>query len=199
MWKRILQHLAFMTFTALVAGSITAVALPQDPANASVAEAARRARQQKKKSEKPVPVVTEDTLKPAPPVATNSAEPAPQNSSASSTGSTPISLSTGDTPTPAADATASAAAGESDAAIKALKRQLAEAQKDLELSQLDLSLQQDTYFSNPDYIHDKAGKEKLDTIQQDVTQKQQVVDRLKIKLAALELQNHANSSAPARP
>jgi hypothetical protein len=48
------------------------------------------------------------------------------------------------------------------------------------------ALQQDTYFSNPDYVHDTAGKAKLDSIKQQITGKQQELDRLKARLAELQ-------------
>jgi type I restriction-modification system DNA methylase subunit len=76
-----------------------------------------------------------------------------------------------------------------------MKQQLAEAQKALDLLQRDLSLQQDTYISNPDHAHDTAGKAKLDAMLQQIAGNQQTVDALKAQLAALLAS--ASSKAPA--
>jgi hypothetical protein len=59
-------------------------------------------------------------------------------------------------------------------------------------------LQQDTYFSNPDYVHDTAGKAKLDAIKQQVTDKQQIVDRLKGRLAELQPSSAAPAATPPK-
>jgi hypothetical protein len=196
MWKRSSLRLGFLTLIVAAVLPLASRAQSQDSANPSVAEAARRSRQLKKKSDKPVPVITEDTLKPAAPVSPNGPA-APADTSAPAP---PESVATTDSAAPSAGPAAAVPAAQSDEALKILKKQLAQAQKELELSQLDLSLQQDTYFSNPDYIHDKAGKEKVDAIQQEVSEKQQSVDRLKTKLAALEeLHNRSNPAAPTQP
>jgi hypothetical protein len=196
MWKRSLLRLGFLTLLVAVVFPLAFRAQTQDSPNPSVAEAARRSRQLKKKSDKPVPVITEDTLKPAAPVSPNGAAAPVENSAPA-----PMeSVAAADTAAPPAGPTAAAPSAESAKALKDLKKQLAEAQKELEFSQLELSLEQDTYFSNPDYIHDKAGKAKVDTIQQEISKRQQAVDRLKTKLAALEeLQNRSNSAAPTQP
>jgi parvulin-like peptidyl-prolyl isomerase len=201
MRKRFFVHFAFLSATLGAAGAIAPCALAQDSTaqdstSPSVAEAARLARA-RKKSDKPVTVVTDDTLKPAPNSGAASTQSPLEDSKISTT---PIVLTTNDSPTPEADEMRAAAAAESDATLKALKKQLADAEKNLELLQLDLALQQDTYFSNPDYIHDKAGKAKVDAIQATVTANQQIVDELRVKLAALEKSHAATSSAaPTRP
>jgi uncharacterized coiled-coil protein SlyX len=70
--------------------------------------------------------------------------------------------------------------------LAALKEQIKQAQSDLDLRQREQALQQDTYFSNPDYVHDTAGKAKLDALKQQITDKQQELDRLKARLAELQ-------------
>jgi hypothetical protein len=199
MRKRFFVHFVFLSATLGTAGVLAAGALAQDSAaqdstSPSVAEAARLARA-RKKSDKPVTVVTDDTLAPSANLPAPPSNQAPLEDSKIAT--TPIVLTTNDSPTPEADEMRAAAAAESDATLKALKKQLADAEKNLELSQLDLQLQQDTYFSNPDYIHDKAGKAKVDAIQATVTANQQIVDQLRVKLAALEKPHASTSSVPA--
>ena len=150
----------------------------------SVAEAARRARAQKKSSEKPTKVVTDETLEvkkgdvqsaaaeqlrmPGAPEA--QAQPAPANA-----------------PSSAAQNEKKASEDEKVAKeLAALKEQIKQAQSDLDLAQREQALQQDTYFSNPDYVHDTAGKAKLDAMKQQITDKQQELDRLKARLAELQ-------------
>ena len=65
----------------------------------------------------------------------------------------------------------------------------------MELDRRQLSLDQDSYFSNPDYVHDTAGKAKLDSEKQQINDKQQEIERLKTRLAALEeLKSHRKSN-----
>lgn len=86
------------------------------------------------------------------------------------------------------------AAGQ-DEEIARLKLQITQAEKDLELDRRQLSLDQDSYFSNPDYVHDTAGKAKLDSEKQQINDKQQEIERLKTRLAALEeLKRHRKSN-----
>jgi len=193
----------------------TTLAQPQDPPSQSVAEAARRAREQKKAAAKqPAPVITDDTLKPAAPAAQAANAPAPAQSPeaspapapapavqpAADSSSVPVASAA---PAPAEQPVAGSASENADqkakssAELAALKQQLADAQKGLDLLQRDLALQQDTYISNPDHSHDVAGKAKLDTMLQQITDKQQGVDALKAQLAAL-LQS-LGTSAPAEP
>jgi cytoskeletal protein RodZ len=184
----------------------------QDPQNQSVADAARRAREQKKAAAKqPAPVITDDTLKRSAPTAQASNEPAPApTSEATPAAAAPVpaaqpaadSSSAPDAnaaPVPAEQSAPAAEAekkGNDSAELAALKQQLAEEQKGLELLQRELSLQQDTYISNPDHSHDIAGKAKLDAMLQQITGKQQALDALKAQLAALQ---SSTSSAPPPP
>ena len=211
MSHRIASHLALAVLIAapvfpLLAFAQSQGAQTQDSQNQSVADAARRAREQKKAAAKqPAPVITDDTLKRSAPdaQAANAPSPAPSSEAAPVPAKTPADSSS------APDANASpvpagqpAPAGQAEkkakdsAELAALKQQLAEAQKGLELLQRDLSLQQDTYISNPDHSHDIAGKAKLDDALQQITSKQQAVDALKAQLAALQ---SAASSAPPTP
>jgi hypothetical protein len=78
-----------------------------------------------------------------------------------------------------------------------LKRQLADAQKALDLLQRGLALQQDTFYSNPAHDSDPAGKAKLDDMKQQIAAKQQEVEDLKSRAAAL--QESLGNTAPAAP
>jgi hypothetical protein len=172
--------LALFAFTA-----ITLVA--QD--DTSVADAARRAQQQKQNAAKPARVIDNDSLPPAP-AGTSAPTPAAPAPDANS-------------PAPAADASADSAAEKKDAAdeernkkeIDQLKQEIAEKKQKLNLEQRELALDQDTYISNPSHDQDKAGKEKLDSMQSDIAQAQSELDELVAKLAALA--PPADASAPA--
>lgn len=193
MKKSFFFHAAFLAGALVGVGFFIPAASAQDSTSPSVAEAARQSRA-KKKSDKPVTVVTDDTLAPGPRSEPATAQHQLEDAAISTA---PIVLTTKDSPTPEADEMRAAAAAESDSKLKVLKKQLADAEKNLELAQLNLSLQQDTYFSNPDYMHDKAGKAKLDAIQADVAANQQIVDDLRKKLAELEKKLRVKSTAPS--
>ncbi|PYT50530.1 MAG: hypothetical protein DMG44_06120 [Acidobacteria bacterium] len=160
----------------------------------SVAEAARRARAQKKNSEKPVKVVTDETLE---------VKKGDVQSAAAEQLRMPGTPETPAQPAPA-NAPSSAAQNEKKASedeklakeVAALKEQIKQAQSDLDLAKREQALQQDTYFSNPDYVHDTAGKAKLDALKQQITDKQQELDRLKARLAELQPQGDSITAPP---
>ena len=161
--------------------------------DSSVADAARRSRDKKKNpsaSSKSPKVITDDDLaqryfQPGPDVLNvgASANPAAEP--------------------PSAQATAAAQAGENaaeqDAEIAKLKPQVAEAEKDLDLARRQLTLDQDTHFANPEYAHDLAGKAKLDAEKQQIDDKQQELDKLKTRLAALESHRKPGGGQAAPP
>ena len=164
----------------------------QQTSQPSVAEAARRARAQKEKEApvKPVKVFTNDDLKPAsqpsatetaPQPANAAAQPAPSGAAQTEPGTAAPSKATPDSDE---DAKRERAAKEKELAD--LKKQLQSAQSDLNLYQREFALQRDTYYSNPDYVHDTDGKAKLDSLQQQINDKAQSVDELKLKVSALQ-------------
>jgi len=147
----------------------------------TIAEAAKQARDKRQNTPKPVKIVTEDDID------KRNVQPGEQGLTVDG----PPKLET-DPPSPgavasaeAADAAATAPANPNAGEAGVLKAQLAEIQKELDILKRDLALQQDTFFSNADFAHDKAGKAKLDAMQEQVTEKQQQVDQLKAKLDAL--------------
>ena len=104
----------------------------------------------------------------------------------------------------AADQDALREATEQEGEIARLKLQITQAEQDLDLVRRQLTLDQDTYFANPDYEHDVAGKAKLGVEKQRIDDKQQDIERLKTRLAQLEeLKGHrqpvrARAARPSR-
>jgi hypothetical protein len=168
-----------------------------DAQKQSVAEAARRSRQSAKNATKPSKVITDDDLD------KENVKPGAQGLTVDA----PAKL---ETEPPPPDAVAEAAAESSvphdpaavpdpsdDPQTLRLKDLIADAEKDADLARRDLALQQDTVYSNPDYEHDIAGKAKLAALQQQINDKQQEVDRLKMRLAAMEeLQKKKRAAKP---
>jgi hypothetical protein len=163
----------------------------QDSQDTSVAEAARHAQEQKKSTPKSPKVITNDNLPAAPkPDAT-----------------TPSGTQTPDAATqsaPAADTAAAPAAGTdakgADAAanpeVAALKRQIAEQQKEVELLLRLHALDQDAFLANPDHAKDPQGKAKLDTQQEEIHAKVAELAALKAKLDAIAPGESAKPPAP---
>jgi hypothetical protein len=167
-----------------------------DAQSQSIAEAARRSRQTAKNATKPSKVITDDDLD------KGNIKPGAQGLTVDS----PPRLET-QPPSPEAVSDAAAASAPDPATVAApsddpeilrLKNSIADAEKDAELARRDLALQQDTFFSNPDHDHDTAGKAKLDGLQQQINEKQQQIDRLKTRLAAME-ELEKKKRVPAKP
>jgi hypothetical protein len=193
--------LAVITTTTTL--SLAPLGRSQDSGTQSVAEAARRTREEKKAAAKqPAPVITNDTLKPAPSsdqagnmaVPGPAAQPAPGSSSAPDQSAAPAGQ-----PASAVNGEAADQKTKDSSEAAAMKLQLAEAQKALDLLQRDLALQQDTYISNPDHARDIAGKAKLDAMLQQIAGSQQTVDALKAQLAALLASTPSGSTTPPPP
>jgi enamine deaminase RidA (YjgF/YER057c/UK114 family) len=171
----------------LAASLLPAVALAQSQDDQSVADAARRARDQKRPPAKPAKVITNEDIKPAPQAgAANSPD-------AAATTAAPASSATG-TP-PAADAKDQKESKE----VTELKAQVKKALDDLNLVLREQTLENDKYYSNPDYIHDTAGKAKLDELIQQAIDKQQVLEHLKAHLAELLPPQEPSAAAPPKP
>jgi hypothetical protein len=185
-WRVVLP--AALTATLL---SFPAPGQSQDQQTPSVAEAARRAREQKKKSEKPARVISEDNLKPAP-GPTN--PPDLQTAKAvAPVAAPPAAAAPAAEPTPNEKKEAAANAAEA----ASMKTQLEELEKELDLLRRELPLERDNYYSKSDYGRDTAGKSKLDALQQQLTDKQQDVDALKTRLATLlEQSAHEQPASP---
>jgi DNA repair exonuclease SbcCD ATPase subunit len=179
------------------------LAQPQEstsPQDQSVAEAARKAREKKKKAEKPPRVIDEDALKPS---------PGPTNAPDLQTAKASVPTVRGEEATvPTAAPKPEAAAGDQKEEAKRLaadvakaKEKLADLQKQEDLLERQLTLDKDTVYSNPDYANDTAGLAKLDALLQQIKDKQQEVSDAKAHLAELQskLDQVAPSEAPAQP
>ncbi len=198
MLHRISRRVVLPTVLTATLFSFPARAQSQDQQTPSVAEAARRAREQKKKSEKPARVISDDNLKPAaaaPAATAPPAAPAPPQSPELAPQTQPVTAPPAppEAATPAAPATTPAEAApekKKDSAAKSaeaasMKAQVEALEKELDLLKRELPLERDNYYSKPDYQRDTAGKAKLDALQQQITDKQQDLDALKTRLAAL--------------
>ncbi len=180
------------------------VAQPQDSTSQqdqSVAEAARKAREQKKKAGKPSRVIDEDALKPS---------PSPTNPPDLQTAKASVPTVRGEAPAapPAPEAASTEQKNDQKEDAKRLaadvakaKEKLADLQKQEDLLERQLALDRDTVFSNPDSANDAAGKTRLDALQQQINDKQQAVSDAKAHLAELQnkLDQVAPSEAPTQP
>jgi len=181
--KKILCSLALLSATA----SCRTLRLAAQDAP-SVAEAARRTRQQKQDSAKPAQVIDNDTLAPAP--ASAAASDANRATSPEN---------------PAADAAAhksepdAAAEEHKKAEFEALKQKIADKKASLHLEQREMALERDTFLSNPDHEHDKTGQEKLDSIEKTVNQSQAELAELEAKLADAAPPSEAKTPEPPSP
>jgi len=163
----------------------------QTDQQASVADAARRAREQKKDAAKPATVITNDTLEPEKP-AVSPASPTPTgevggasiNPAAATAGAAAGGQAAPDSAAAPAASETSQSNMPQQAEIKALKQEIAAKQLEVDLAQRALSLANDDFYSRPDFSKDDEGKAKLDAMKSDLTQKQQELDDLKAKLPA---------------
>jgi len=181
---------------ATLAQSQDAQAQQSASQDSSVADAARRARDQKKNAAKSSKVMTDDDLdrhefKPGKGGFNVGAAPQLETVPPS-----PGAVAAAEAADNASDEEAQKGAAAQDADIAKLKVQITQGEKDLDVSRRQLALDQDSYLSNPDYAHDTAGKSNLDNEKQQINDRQEDVERLKTRLAALEeLKSHRK---PAR-
>jgi len=190
------NHYALIALTAagLLLTGLAGAALAQDDSAKSVAEAARRAREKKKASVKPVKTLTDDDL--------------PKGSAAGSADAsapaTPVKADeSGTAQTPAAAAKPADAASVEKAklvyaanvaGLERAKKLLAQSEGELDVMQRKEKLDSDSYYSKPDFSNDPDGKAKLDAEAQDITTKQEDIETLKARIA--ELQAAVDTGAP---
>ena len=174
----------------LTASLLPAAAFAQSQDSQSVAEAARRARAQKKNSEKPAKVITDETLNVKKGDVQSATAEQPRMPGSPETPAQPATAAATATATNAPAASSSPAPDAKDQKdskeVADLKVKIKQAQGDLDLLQREQSLENDRYYSQTDYAHDTAGKAKLDDLKQQVTDKQQELERLKARLAQLQ-------------
>lgn len=187
----------------LLAGAPSALAQSQSD-NTSVADAARRTREQKKNAAKPARTLTNDDL-PAAPAATAQPPTAPTTDSP-----TPIEQAKPEEEAPKTAASAEPVAqaeapakkhAETEAALKRAKAELAQAQGELDVLQRQAALDSNSYYSKTDFARDTDGKAKVDADTQQVNDKKFQVDELKAKVAAIQavLGEAAEPDTPSQP
>jgi hypothetical protein len=165
------------------------LASAQSQDQGSVAEAARRAREQKKAAGKPARTLTNDdlpTLKAESRAAAGeaaSADPVPadQGKSEAEQAAPPAAVE------PAADPQADKnKRAKLEAALRQAKAQLVEAQGEFDVRKRQAALDSDTFYSKTDYASDDEGKARLEAQAGQLSEKKSQVDALKAKVAALE-------------
>lgn len=184
---------------ALLAAAFLPAAFPQSQDSQSVAEAARRAREKKKAQTKPTKVITDETLEVKKEDVQSAVAEEPRMPGAPSPNAQPESA------VPGANAAASSTTSKDSEEEKlkkelaAVKEQLKQAMGDLDLLQREYRLDQDSFYSNPSYASDTAGKQKLDDEKQRIGDKREEVERLRAKLADLQQTLGVTESPAPKP
>lgn len=164
----------------------------------SVADAARRAREQKGAATKASKVITDDDLdnkhpKPGAEGLDVGAPPALDSQPPSQAAVAAVVASDAASAATSTDATPKP--GESSE-VADLKEAFAQLQKEYDLMRRELSLDQDAFYSRPDYSSDKAGLAKVASEKQQTADKQQEFEALKARLAAaLEQESRKKSGS----
>jgi hypothetical protein len=164
----------------------------QDDSAPSVAEAARRAREQKKTAAKPVRTITNEDLPAAPKSGANGAAASKNSAQSGDSSAKPedgAAATNNSTEGPAApenDEKAKQKKAENAAALERAKRELAQAQHELDVIQRKAALDSEAYFSKSDFANDKEGKANLDAEAQQINDKKQAVDALQARVAELQ-------------
>ena len=173
----------------------------------SVADAARRSREQKKSAAKQSKIISNEALdleyyKPgqegynfgAP---SGSSTAAPNTLAAAVDGTDQSAASTNKDSQPNSKESEEAAAQNEE--IKKLKEQIAKAEDQLKWQQRDFALNQDTVYSNPNYTDLQTGKAKLESQQQVINEMQADIDVLKARLTALQERREREHGASQNP
>jgi len=172
---------------------LPAAAFAQSQDSQSVAEAARKARAQKKNTEKAPKVITDETLDVKKGDVQSATAEQPRMPGSPEAPAQPAAAAAPGTPA------ALAAKDQKDAKeVADLKVKIKRAQDDLDLLQREQTLENDRYYSQTGYAQDTAGKAKLDDLKQQVTDKQQVLERLKARLAELQPAQSGAASTPPK-
>ncbi len=176
----------------LSATLLPAVAFAQSQDTQSVAEAARRARAQKKNSEKPTKVITDENLNVKKGDVQSAAAEQLRIPGSPETPAQPVGGAAN------APAQSSKSTSEDDARKEraALKEKIKEALSDLDLLQREYQLDQDSFYSSPDYAKNTSGKAKLDALKQQISDNRQELEQLKAKLAALPAAQESPETTP---
>jgi len=183
-----------LTFSAVLSVTLLpAAAFAQSQDSQSVAEAARKARAQKKNTEKAPKVITDETLDVKKGDVQSATAEQPRMPGSPEAPAQPAAAAAPGTPA------ALAAKDQKDAKeVADLKVKIKRTQDDLDLLQREQTLENDRYYSQTGYAQDTAGKAKLDDLKQQVTDKQQVLERLKARLAELQPAQSGAASTPPK-
>ena len=174
----------------------------------SVAEAARRAREQKQSQPKSKQVWTNDNIPTTPgtiSVVGKASQPAPTPEATAESSESNQKTEAGPEGKPANAAPAAEAdkKAEEQAAAEAelakAKERLASLRTDLDLLQREYNLEQQTYYSRPDFASDKDGKAKLDALAQQVEAKQQEVQQAEQQVSELEQKSRPEQKTEGPP
>jgi hypothetical protein len=164
---------------------VLAAQAPQEP---SIADAARLNREQKKSAAKSGTVITNDTLSPSPTSTPAATPPA----GAPATAATSSSAAQTSTPaeSPASNPATQPGLSKEDsenlkAEIATIKQELKDKQSEVDLLQRLLNLDREALLSKPDSSRDSESKAKIDTEQQELTQKTEEFEKLKAKLQSI--------------
>ena len=172
---------------------LPAAAFAQSQDSQSVAEAARKARAQKKNTEKAPKVITDETLEVKKGDVQSATAEQPRMPGSPEAPAQPAAAAA-----PGRPAAPAAKDQKESKEVADLKVKIKRAQDDLDLLQREQSLENDSYYSQTDYAHDTAGKAKLDDLKQQVTDKQQELERLKARLAELQLAQSGAANTPPK-
>jgi len=184
--KCLYRFVSFLIACGFLTGlSGAALAQSQDDSAPSVAEAARRARNQRKTAAKPVRTLTNDDLPAAPVSAANAAE-AQLNSAKAEDNAAATSDANQAQAAPVNDEKTKEKNAETAAALEHAKKELAQAEHELDVTQRKAALDSDAYYSKPDFANDKDGKANLDAEAQQISDKKQAVEALKARVAELQ-------------
>jgi len=208
--SRWLIPLGIVLLSACVVGPCPAKAQPQDSRTQqeqSVADAARRSREQKKNAAKQSPVISNEDLdleyfKPGQegfnfgvPAGSKMAGPSAGTAAGETADQTAASANKEAQPKDKDSAEAAA----QDAEITKLKEQIAKAEDQLKWQQLDFALEQDTVYSNPNYTDLQTGKAKLDSEQQRINEMREEIEVLKAQLSVLQERQQPEHGASQNP
>lgn len=201
-----MRHANTISVSLILLGTSLCAAPAARPQNdqTSVAEAARKARAQKK-SEKPVPVTTNDTLEPPkagkPEITTPTAtEPTMPGATASVQASGNSSTATTEEkPTTEAKAADAEKDPEAKKELEALKLQIRDIKREVDLAQRALSLANEDFYSKPDFSNNTEGKAKLDAMMNELAQKKDELTQLLAKLPTGESADEPKAAQPQQP
>jgi hypothetical protein len=182
-----------IAIVAVVAAAFLPVGFGQSQDSQSVAEAARKAREKKKDTAKPAKVITDETLDVKKGDVQSAVAEEPKIAGAEDAKAQAAPGAPNATPANAAAKDEKRDKLKKD--LTELKEQIKQSLMDLDLLQRENRLDQDAYYSQPNYGSDTAGKQKLDDEKQQISNKQEEVARLKAKLADLQRELGETSSS----